>query len=478
MLENALGSVVTVAVYETEETMKPLGFRGNNAEMAYSKALDLTGAKGSGSGFVITRNGKNYVITNAHVIQQATDKEGSIYVYSINYTKYLAKLVGGDSFYDIAVLELEDKTKAEITPIEFRKSEILIGEQVYAIGNPLGEYPYTVTTGIISAKNRVRDGLTGKFGFLQSSATVIWGNSGGPLVDAMGTVVGINSQIAFADNGGKSLWQPQINFALEAGLANKLVDDIINNDGLIKRAYLGIEVSKRLLDYRDANKYSITAQETNDPLPIISGVIVGSPAAKSLANYVGYTILSINGEKVRNIEEVLGQFEKTNPTDEVVFELSKMGTTTTVKVKTATSNATTNAAIAENALQQWGCKTAVDNDGIRLTFSDRNKYSSFQKKATEVVNVIGSTNHLTSDVLFGDEWLVVASGIVSRNNSMVWKIKDNADLGTALRLCATTGIVDFVLFRKGSSSRNQENYLQKRFILSGSDFLQKQTLWY
>jgi hypothetical protein len=73
---------------------------------------------------------------------------------------------------------------------------------------------------------------------------------------------------------------------------------------------------------------------------------------------------------------------------------------------------------------------------------------------------------------------VVASGIVSRNNSMVWKIKDNADLGTALRLCATTGIVDFVLFRKGSSSRNQENYLQKRFILSGSDFLQKQTLWY
>ena len=86
MLENALGSVVTVAVYETEETMKPLGFRGNNAEMAYSKALDLTGAKGSGSGFVITRNGKNYVITNAHVIQQATDKEGSIYVYSINYS--------------------------------------------------------------------------------------------------------------------------------------------------------------------------------------------------------------------------------------------------------------------------------------------------------------------------------------------------------------------------------------------------------
>lgn len=84
MLEKALGSVVTVAVYETENTMKPLGFRGDNAEMAYAKALDLTGSKGSGSGFFIQRNGKTYVVTNAHVIQNASDADGSIFVYSIN----------------------------------------------------------------------------------------------------------------------------------------------------------------------------------------------------------------------------------------------------------------------------------------------------------------------------------------------------------------------------------------------------------
>jgi S1-C subfamily serine protease len=145
---------------------------------------------------VTLKNGTKYVITNAHVIENALDEEGSIYVYSINRTKYEVKVLGGDSFYDIAVLEFVDTPGPEITTVKFKTEEPRLGEPVYAIGNPLGEYPYSVTDGIISAKNRVRGCYTGKFGFLQTTATVIWGNSSGPLVDAKGDVAGINSQIS------------------------------------------------------------------------------------------------------------------------------------------------------------------------------------------------------------------------------------------------------------------------------------------
>src|SRR4051794_667206 len=84
MLENVLKGVVTVAVYQTDAAMKPMGFRGAPTEMAYSKVLDLSGAKESGSGFIISYNNKNYVITNAHVVQNASSQNGSIYIYTIS----------------------------------------------------------------------------------------------------------------------------------------------------------------------------------------------------------------------------------------------------------------------------------------------------------------------------------------------------------------------------------------------------------
>ena len=247
ILEKSLSSVVTVGVFKTDYAKHSLGFRGESApEMAYKEALDLAGVSGSGSGFIINKNGKLYVITNAHVVEDASDEEGSIFIYSINRDKYEVKLVGGDSFYDIAVLEFIDNPGNEISSIQFRDNEIRIGEKVYAIGNPLGEYPYTVTDGIISAKNRTRDGMTGKFGFLQTTATLIWGNSGGPLIDENGDVAGINSQIAFAKSpGGEQLIQSQINFALEAGISKRIVEDIITNNGRVKRAFIGVEISQR-----------------------------------------------------------------------------------------------------------------------------------------------------------------------------------------------------------------------------------------
>lgn len=395
MVDYALISVVTVAIYETDVAMKPLGFRGNSNELAYSKALDLTGAKSSGSGFVIKKNNKLYVLINAHVVQDAADTDGSIYIYSIGYNKYNMKLVGGDSFNDIAVLEFINEPGSEITSIKFRTADVSVGEQVFAIGNPLGDYPYSVTDGIISAKNRVRGGLTGKFGFLQSTATVIWGNSGGPLVDMAGDVVGINSQIAFADRDDNPLWQPQINFALKAGLSERLVNDIISNYGLVKRAYLGIEISQFKMDSYYEKKYGSSDKEEINPLPFISGTLPGGAASSALSAYVGYTIISINNESVRNVEEALGALEKAKPNDDISFNLIKNGQNAVVKLRSGTSNVSTSSLIGKYAVSRWGGRSSSDNNMLSLNFTDKDAYAGFRNKATESITLLNDKNALT-----------------------------------------------------------------------------------
>ncbi len=249
-IENALPAVVTVTVEKALPIGKVLmGFRGNIVQEAYEKSLQLTDALSSGSGFVIEKNGKRYVITNAHVVESASDEPGSIYVYSYNQTKYEVKVVGGDSFYDVAVLEFVTTPGRELSSLTFAKELPRIASKVYAIGNPLGEYPYTVTDGIVSAVNRSRGGSTGKYGFIQSTATIIWGNSGGPLVNEAGQVVGINSQIAFADAGnGSAYLMQQINFALESVLSQRLVDEIIAK-GKVSRGLYRTGISSEKSDY-------------------------------------------------------------------------------------------------------------------------------------------------------------------------------------------------------------------------------------
>src|SRR5687768_3503892 len=95
MLEKVISSVVTVAVYKIDDTKQALGFRGV-ADQAYEKILDLSNTKTTGSGFVIERNGKKYIITNAHVVENASNESDALYVFSVNRTKYEVKIVGGD----------------------------------------------------------------------------------------------------------------------------------------------------------------------------------------------------------------------------------------------------------------------------------------------------------------------------------------------------------------------------------------------
>ncbi|RYY40112.1 MAG: serine protease [Chitinophagaceae bacterium] len=450
-LEGALSAVVTVAVFETDFAKRSLGFRGAPADQAYAKMLDLSGASGSGSGFIIRRGDQMLVITNAHVIEQAADKDG------------------------LAILEFIEKPGNEVTALEMRTAPANIGEPVYAIGNPLGEYPYSVSEGIISAKNRIRGGLTGKFGFLQTTATVIWGNSGGPLVDAQGQVVGINSQIAFAQQGNQSIWQPQINFALEMPIAKRLIEELLQNN-IVSRAYFGMELSQKRSAYapssREYGYYGRTYP--SDEFPVVGKVIDGSPAA-ALKGYAGFSVTAIDGEPVRNLEEVLGKLEQAKAGQAMTFTVKKDGRTEQVSITPVALDMQNGAKIGEAFLRMANVAYAQEAQTVMLRFGSSAGGNGGQLQKGSSLDFSASK---TETGLSG-EWQALGIGYFQqRGVESMWRVQDLADVGTAARLTGMLGIVDIALFRKGSNPNQSDNYKMKRVNISGNDHQLQQTLWY
>ena len=453
MLEKILPAVVTVAVYEQDSgnIKRLLGFntRGvdGNAELAYQQMLDLNGSKGSGSGFIIEKNKVKYIITNAHVVETATDD--GIFAFSIAQKKYKMKVIGGDSFFDLAVLGFVDPPGNEFEILQWEDSNTKIGQTVYALGNPLGEYPFTVTQGIISGKNRTRGSVTGKFGFLQSSATVIWGNSGGPLVNLNGNVVGINSQIGFAKNKEESIWQPQINFALESEIARKMVDEIIQY-GYVKRAYLGVDIGQ---------KYKITGGKPLliDQRPILYNVFEGSPAAKILNDMIGKEIVEVNNNEVRNVEEVLGEFEKIKPGQKTRIGF-KNGNTVLVKELDAIELRSENLVKPLILLiKQRNMDAQVLDDEMVFTVSERKAASGMSGNSVS-------------------RYPCISAGVYNAKiveNSFLWRVKSLAELGAVARITILYGYVDILL-----ADNSKGDFFEQTLLVSKEKGTYNKTVWY
>ena len=459
MLEKTIGGVVTVAVYKTEIVNRTLGFRGGASfpEVAYEKALDLGGSLSSGSGFLYEYKGKKYIITNAHVIENASESDSSIFAFSIDRSKYELKVLGGDNFYDIAVLEFVTIPGAELKVLQFKKTEPRLGESVYAIGNPLGEYPYSVSDGIISAKNRVmKNSFKGRFGFLQTTATIIWGNSGGPLVDATGKVVGINSQIAFAPSGQI---QPQINFALEASLSERLIKEIVDNKGRVIRSYFGLEASQSAV-VQDGILYPI-----NDKI-YVSGVVPGSPAFAVLSSKVGYQLVSVNNEKILSVEHLLGILEQVKPTQSISVAIKKDSISELIKI---TASELKTKELEEIAVYVLHKSIPIQYDptsvNVQFTYDPRTVFEiGDQKQPIQGTQAGGKTT-----------FQVLSAGVVGSVDSDMYKILELRDLGAVIRLAALQGVLDFSVVKKGDEMGVVKIY---RYYLSGDDNEIKSTLYY
>jgi serine protease Do len=234
-----------------------------------------------GSGFIIDEEG--IVVTNNHVIQDADD----IIVRVNGDQEYKAKVLGADPLMDIAVLQLE--TEEKFQPVAFGDSDrARIGDWVLAIGNPFG-LGGTVTAGIISARNR-SIGLSRYEDFIQTDASINSGNSGGPLFDMEGNVIGINTAI-LGRNGSIG-----IGFSIPSNSAQQVIKQLIEF-GETKRGWLGVRI-------QDVTKEIAEVEKLDKPRgALVASVAENSPSEKS-GIQAGDIILEFNGVEIKQMKEL------------------------------------------------------------------------------------------------------------------------------------------------------------------------------
>jgi S1-C subfamily serine protease len=218
---------------------------------------DSSVAVGSGSGVIVTPDG--YLLTNQHVVHRAA----RVSIKLTNGEQVEARVVAEDASTDLAVLRARTSGLPAVNLLT--KAAARVGQLVIAIGNPFG-FEATVSAGVISAHGRTLRGADGRLieGVVQHTAPLNPGNSGGPLVDAQGRVVGINTAIISAAQG--------IGFAVPASTAEWVISEVLTN-GRVRRAYLGIAGRTRRLDRRlvraltlqNESALEIVAREPNTP---------------------------------------------------------------------------------------------------------------------------------------------------------------------------------------------------------------------
>ncbi len=282
LAEKLMPSVVNISTTQTVKTSSnqfPFQFPpGSPFEEMFKDFQRPTERKASslGSGFIIKENGT--VITNNHVIAGADD-----ILIKVNSKEYKAKVIGADPYMDIAVLKMQ--TSDKFSPVSFGDSnKARVGDWVVAIGNPFG-LGGTVTSGIVSARNR-DIGMTRYDDFIQTDASINQGNSGGPLFNLKGEVVGINTAIIAPGQSGSI----GIGFAIPSNAASKVIDQLVNY-GETRRGWLGVRI-------QDVTKEIAEAVE----LKKAEGALVASVGEKSPADKAGIKagdiILEFDGKKI------------------------------------------------------------------------------------------------------------------------------------------------------------------------------------
>ena len=320
LAEKSMPSVVNISattVVETRSQPFPFQFPPGSPFEEFFKDFDQNRgpqkrrSTALGSGFVIKDNGT--VITNNHVIQNA---EG-ILVKFTDGKEYEAKLIGTDPVSDIAVLKIQSNKK--FPAVKFADSDkAKVGDWVLAIGNPFG-LGGTVTQGIISAINR--DINMGRYdNFIQTDASINQGNSGGPLFNMDGEVLGINTAI-FSNSGGSV----GIGFAIPANFAKNVIDQLIKY-GETKRGWLGVRIQTVTKEIAD----SLGLNETIGAL--VTDVNKNSPADKAGLQQ-GDIITEFNGQKVktmRDLPRLVGEAEVGKPAKLKIWRKKRFITKTVV----------------------------------------------------------------------------------------------------------------------------------------------------
>jgi len=315
-----LGSGATLALYphpaaDEETGLTPrLSFQEIYQQCSPSIVLievqlggGLRSGTGSGTGIIMTENG--YIVTSAHVIEGAR----RITVTLRDLSQHTAAIVGEDEITDIAVLKID---AVGLTPAVFGDSDLLqVGEEVAVIGNPLGQF-HSMSNGIVSALNRdiTYDGVTMRM--IQTNAAINSGNSGGPLLNLYGQVVGITN-MKFVGTGHNDFSVEGMGFAIPTAILAPVVNDILTYGRVAGRPSIGIIVNT--VDVRTAEEEGI------DPGVYVERVLENTDAARQ-GLLVGDQILYANDAPVLTALDLRAEIQRHRAGDAIVLTVLRDGT--------------------------------------------------------------------------------------------------------------------------------------------------------
>lgn len=319
VVEETNDAVVSIIVTRDLESIREcFGFHNSSGwffpceENGETRTIEI----GGGTGFVISEDG--YIVTNAHVV----DEDGADYTVLMNdQSEYEAEIISADSNLDIALIKIDGEN---LTSLEWGNSDDLaLGETVVAIGNALGEFQNTVSSGIISGLDRTiavsdSSGVQKLEDLIQTDAAINSGNSGGPLLNLDGEVIGMNTAVATQSEN--------IGFAIPSSVVQDAIDEILEY-GSVQYAYLGV----RYVMVENADE-SFIANNPFAPdygaliIPGEDSIVEHSPAADAGLK-AGDIILEVDGVRVEGTNTLGALIQSRDVDDEVLLTVQRRGET-------------------------------------------------------------------------------------------------------------------------------------------------------
>ena len=290
---------------------------GITTEVTYTNFFGQTSSSAvSGSGFIVSPDG--YILTNYHVIEYAYKGNYAITVMLHDGTRYEASIVGVEDCNDIAVLKID---ASGLDPVTFGDSDKLsVGDDVYAVGNPLGELEFSMTTGHVSALDRLittEDGSEA-INMFQIDAAVNSGNSGGPVYNANGEVVGIVTA-KYSDTGVEGL-----GFAIPINDAAKIANDLITKGYVTGKAYMGVSIDERY--------NSMYSQYYNMPIGAFVKSVESGSCAENAGIQAGDIITRLGDVEITGYSDLKQAIKQYSAGDSAELELYRAGESRTLTV--------------------------------------------------------------------------------------------------------------------------------------------------
>ena len=303
----------------TEGALSLQKIYSRNIDSVVSITSTGQGATATGTGVILTEDG--YIVTNCHVVENGI----SITAQLTDGRTLPAMLVGADSVSDLAVLHIDT---TGLTPAQFGDSDSLrVGDTVVAIGDPLGvKFRGTYTDGIISGIGRDMDMEGRTMTLIQTNAALNSGNSGGPLINCYGQVIGINT-MKMSNFYSSSTTVEGIGFAIPSNLVKRVADEIIK-DGKVKHVALGVVIKSDTVEADGVTRGGATITKSS---ATGSAVVSGGPADKAGLKE-GDTIVAFNGNAVNNNYSLLGYVRAAALGDKVTLTIVRDGKTMDVDV--------------------------------------------------------------------------------------------------------------------------------------------------